>query len=58
MIGALMNVARHPIRQRGASWMRLTVFEANGGIGRLVVSQALQTGHEAVAMTRHPDQFP
>jgi putative NADH-flavin reductase len=34
--------------------MRLTVFGPNGGTGRLVVRQALDAGHQAVAVTRHP----
>lgn len=38
--------------------MRLTVFGANGGTGRLLVRQALDAGHEAVAVTRHPAEFP
>lgn len=38
--------------------MRLAVFGANGGTGRLLVRQALDAGHEAVAVTRHPAAFP
>ena len=38
--------------------MRLTVFGANGPTGRLVVQQALSAGHEVVAVTRKPDDFP
>ena len=38
--------------------MRLTVFGANGPTGRLVVRQALSAGHEVVAVTRKPDEFP
>jgi uncharacterized protein YbjT (DUF2867 family) len=38
--------------------MRLTVFGANGGTGRLLVRQALDAGHQAVAVTRHPAEFP
>ena len=38
--------------------MRLTVFGANGPTGRLVVRQALSAGHEVVAVTRKPDDFP
>jgi uncharacterized protein YbjT (DUF2867 family) len=38
--------------------MRLTVFGANGGTGRLLVRQALDAGHQAVAVTRHPAGFP
>jgi putative NADH-flavin reductase len=38
--------------------MRLTVFGANGGTGRLLIRQALDAGHEVVAVTRHPAAFP
>jgi uncharacterized protein YbjT (DUF2867 family) len=37
--------------------MRLSVFGANGPTGRLVVRQALDAGHEVVAVTRHPEAF-
>lgn len=35
--------------------MRLVVFGATGGIGREVVSQALDQGHDVVAIVRNPD---
>jgi putative NADH-flavin reductase len=38
--------------------MRITVFGANGGTGRLLVAQALDAGHDVVAVTRSPKQFP
>ncbi len=38
--------------------MRIVVFGANGPTGRLLVSQALATGHELIAVTRRPDEFP
>lgn len=38
--------------------MRLTVFGANGGTGRILVGQALEAGHEVVAVTRRPAGFP
>lgn len=38
--------------------MRITVFGANGGTGRLLVAQAIDAGHEVVAVTRHPEAFP
>jgi putative NADH-flavin reductase len=38
--------------------MRITVFGANGGTGRLLVAQAANAGHEVTAVTRHPDAFP
>nr|WP_261570319.1 NAD(P)H-binding protein [Frankia gtarii] len=33
-------------------------FGANGPTGRLVVQQALEAGHEIVAVTRRPAEFP
>lgn len=38
--------------------MRLTVFGANGPTGWLVVRQALSAGHDVVAVTRKPHDFP
>jgi uncharacterized protein YbjT (DUF2867 family) len=38
--------------------MRITVFGANGGTGRLLVAQAANAGHEVTAVTRHPETFP
>jgi putative NADH-flavin reductase len=38
--------------------MRITVFGANGGTGRLLVAQASNAGHEVTAVTRHPEDFP
>src|SRR5947209_7368698 len=38
--------------------MRLTVFGANGGTGRILVRQALGAGHEVTAVTRRPAEFP
>lgn len=38
--------------------MRIAVFGANGGTGRLLVADALEAGHELTALTRHPDDFP
>lgn len=38
--------------------MRLSVFGANGPTGRLVVSLATERGHDVVAVTRHPADFP
>ena len=37
--------------------MRIVLFGANGGTGRLLVRQALAAGHEVVAVTRRPDAF-
>ena len=38
--------------------MRLTVFGATGGIGTQVVRQALDAGHEVVAVVRDPARLP
>jgi len=38
--------------------MKLTVFAATGGIGRLIVEQALAAGHEVTAVVRRPSGFP
>jgi nucleoside-diphosphate-sugar epimerase len=37
--------------------MRLAVFGATGGTGRLVVEQALAAGHEVTALARNPDKL-
>jgi len=38
--------------------MRIVVFGANGGTGRLLTQQALDAGHDVVAVTRSPQGFP
>ncbi|WP_329561093.1 NAD(P)-dependent oxidoreductase [Kitasatospora sp. NBC_01266] len=38
--------------------MRLTVFGATGGVGREVVQQALDAGHEVTAVVRDPARLP
>ena len=38
--------------------MRIVVFGANGVTGRLLTVQALAAGHDVVAVTRRPDEFP
>jgi putative NADH-flavin reductase len=38
--------------------MKLTVFAATGGIGRLIVEQALGAGHEVTVVARRPSGFP
>jgi putative NADH-flavin reductase len=38
--------------------MRLIVFGANGPTGRLLTTQALAAGHDVVAVTRKPRDFP
>lgn len=38
--------------------MKLTVFAATGGIGKLIVSQALAAGHDVTAVVRNPANVP
>lgn len=38
--------------------MRIVIFGANGGTGRLLTQQALDAGDDVVAVTRNPAQFP
>jgi putative NADH-flavin reductase len=38
--------------------MKLTVFGASGGTGSQVVSQALEAGHDVVAVVRDPARLP
>ena len=38
--------------------MQIAVFGANGGTGRLLTQQALDAGHDVVAVVRTPVQFP
>jgi putative NADH-flavin reductase len=38
--------------------MKIAMFGANGGTGRLLTSQALALGHTVTAVTRHPATFP
>jgi putative NADH-flavin reductase len=38
--------------------MHIVVFGANGPTGRLLTRQALDSGHEVTAVTRHPAAFP
>jgi uncharacterized protein YbjT (DUF2867 family) len=38
--------------------MNIVVFGANGQTGRLLTRRALDKGHSAVAVTRHPQTFP
>ncbi|MCU1655768.1 MAG: NAD-dependent epimerase/dehydratase, partial [Pseudonocardiales bacterium] len=38
--------------------MRIAVFGANGVTGRLLTEQALAAGHDVVAVTRRPAEFP
>jgi nucleoside-diphosphate-sugar epimerase len=38
--------------------MHLTIFGANGPTGRILARLAIDAGHEVVAFTRRPDDFP
>ncbi|KUH85299.1 MULTISPECIES: NAD(P)H-binding protein [unclassified Mycobacterium] len=38
--------------------MRIAIFGANGQTGRLLTRRVLDAGHEAVAVTRRPADFP
>ncbi|WP_039824663.1 NAD(P)-dependent oxidoreductase [Nocardia testacea] len=38
--------------------MRIVIFGANGPTGRLLTDQALESGHDIVAFTRRPGEFP
>jgi nucleoside-diphosphate-sugar epimerase len=38
--------------------MKITVFGANGPTGRLLTRRLLDAGHNVVAVTRHPAEFP
>jgi putative NADH-flavin reductase len=38
--------------------MRITIFGASGGIGRLVTKKALEHGHQVTAYVRRADAFP
>src|SRR3954468_1896782 len=37
--------------------MKIALFGANGGTGRVLAGQALAAGHEVTAVTRHPETF-
>jgi uncharacterized protein YbjT (DUF2867 family) len=38
--------------------MKIVIFGANGQTGRLLTRRVLDAGHDAVAVTRRPDEFP
>jgi putative NADH-flavin reductase len=38
--------------------MKLTIFAATGGIGRQLLSQAIDAGHDVTAVARHPEKLP
>ncbi|MES1169493.1 MAG: NAD(P)H-binding protein, partial [Leifsonia sp.] len=37
--------------------MKIVLFGANGGTGRVLTAQALDAGHRVTAVTRHPERF-
>jgi putative NADH-flavin reductase len=37
--------------------MKIALFGANGGTGRVLTAQALDAGHQVTAVTRHPETF-
>jgi putative NADH-flavin reductase len=38
--------------------MKLTIFAATGGIGRQLLEQAVDAGHDVTAVVRHPQNLP
>src|SRR5271167_164237 len=38
--------------------MRVAIFGANGPTGQLLTRDILDAGHAAIAITRHPDNYP
>ena len=38
--------------------MKLTIFAATGGIGRQILEQALDAGHDVTAVVRNPQKLP
>jgi putative NADH-flavin reductase len=38
--------------------MKLTIFAATGGIGRQILEQAVDEGHDVTAVVRHPQKLP
>ena len=38
--------------------MKLTIFAATGGIGRQILEQAVDGGHDVTAVVRHPQKLP
>jgi putative NADH-flavin reductase len=38
--------------------MKLTIFAATGGIGRQILEQAIDAGHEVTAVVRNPQKLP
>jgi uncharacterized protein YbjT (DUF2867 family) len=38
--------------------MKLTIFAAAGGIGRQILEQAIDAGHDVTAVVRNPQKLP
>ena len=38
--------------------MKLTIFAATGGIGRQILEQAVDAGHDVTAVVRNPQKLP
>ena len=38
--------------------MKLTIFAATGGIGRQILEQAIDAGHDVTAVVRNPQKLP
>jgi putative NADH-flavin reductase len=38
--------------------MKLTIFAATGGIGRQILEQAIEAGHDVTAVVRNPQKLP
>src|ERR1700722_4187798 len=51
-----MEYRRNDTRKRRQ--MKLTIFAATGGIGRQLLEQAVDAGHEVTAVVRHPQKLP
>src|SRR5580704_9708444 len=47
-------------RAQERAWpsMKLTIFAATGGIGRQLLEQAVDAGHDVTAVVRHPQNLP
>src|SRR5579859_3601305 len=37
--------------------MKLTIIAATGGVGRLILEQAIAAGHHVTAVARHPERL-
>src|SRR5260370_4179048 len=46
-----------PGRREGQQQMKLTIFAATGGIGRHLLEQATEAGHDVTAVVRNPEKL-